>query len=75
MVGRIGATIKDIRWMTLEEMVREGWSRPAVVLELEEGGKIYASCDEEGNGPGVLFGEDADGETVYIFPKEVGDGG
>lgn len=64
----IGETIKSVRWMTKEEMAKEGWDRPAVVLEMAEGGKIYASRDEEGNGPGTLFGVDRSGESVYITP-------
>jgi hypothetical protein len=56
--------------MTAAEMEKEGWVSPAVVLEMAEGGKIYASRDGEGNGPGVLFGEDASGESIYIVPGE-----
>jgi predicted transcriptional regulator len=71
-VSTVGSTIKKVRWMTNEEMAREGWeeSQRGVVLEMAGGGKIYASRDEEGNGPGVLFGENTAGETVYIIPEE-----
>lgn len=64
----VGQTIQAVRWMTTEEMEQEGWDRPAVILEMVEGGKIYASQDEEGNGPGTLFGIDRNGEQIYIVP-------
>ena len=68
----VGSTIKSVRWMTQDEMDKEGWNirRSGVVLEMEGGGKIYASQDEEGNGPGTFFGETAEGQTVYILPEE-----
>jgi len=69
----VGSTIKTVRWMTVDEMIQEGWGPQGprgVVLEMEKGGKIYAARDEEGNGPGVLFGETAEGENVYIYPSE-----
>ncbi len=68
MAALVGGTIKTVRWMTEEEMEKEGWERRAVVLEMAEGGKIYASQDEEGNGPGTLFGEDRNGDTIFIMP-------
>ena len=68
MTELVGATIKSVRWMTTAEMEKEGWTRPAVVMEMEEGGKIYASQDDEGNGPGTLFGENKNGESIYIMP-------
>ena len=68
MTNLVGGTIKTVRWMTAAEMEKEGWNRPAIVLEMEEGGKLFASQDEEGNGPGTLFGEDKNGDTIYIMP-------
>lgn len=68
MTDLVGATIKSVRWMTAAEMEKEGWSLPAIVLEMEEGGKLFASRDEEGNGPGTLFGEDKNGKCIYIRP-------
>ena len=72
--NQIGSTIECVRWMTDEEMEKEGWEsglgRPGVVLEMVGGGKIYASADKEGNGPGVFFGETSEGESVYIGPSQ-----
>lgn len=53
----IGKTIKEVRHMTSEELEQEQWSgekSPAVIV-LDNGTKIYASRDHEGNGPGTLF--------------------
>lgn len=57
----IGQKIVDIRQMTEEEIKEEGWddgynSNTAVIV-LSKGTILYASRDEEGNGPGVMFGK------------------
>jgi len=56
----IGRTIKNIRPMTADEAEREDWTfrrngAPAVI-ELDDGTLLYPSRDDEGNGPGALFG-------------------
>ena len=69
----IKRTIVNVRWMTDAEKTKLAWYRPAVVLELDDGSQVYASQDEEGNGPGTLFGESREGEGFYVFPEaEVG---
>ena len=53
-----GRKIVKIREMTTKEAVAEGWSlrhNSCRVLELDNGVKLYASQDYEGNGPGALF--------------------
>ena len=64
-------TIVDVRRATDDEVFIEGWEaatpRPMVII-LDDGTKIYASCDEKGTGPGVLFllvPEDADGARIW----------
>lgn len=53
----VGAQIIRARRMTPAEMVTEGWEgTPPVMLELSTGALLYPSQDEEGNGPGALFG-------------------
>lgn len=63
----VGKEIASVRPMTREELDAEGWYDPPhgkpVVLELDDGTKIYASRDPEGNGPGRLFGMDPEGEA------------
>lgn len=51
----VGDRIKKVRQMTRGEWEDEGWCAGTVVIEMESGFKLYASRDEEGNGPGELF--------------------
>lgn len=56
-----GKTIENVRPMTAEEARLEGWGdspHQAMVIELDDGSKLYPSQDPEGNGPGALFGHD-----------------
>jgi predicted transcriptional regulator len=65
----IGAKIKKIRPMTKAEMSAEMWDdfRGApVVLELDNGTKLYASQDDEGNGPGAIFGTTKEGQQIGL---------
>jgi hypothetical protein len=62
----IGLRIVDVRGMTSAEVNKEGWGQSTTVLVLEDGTKIYASRDEEGNGPGALFGTGKGGS--FMFP-------
>ena len=53
-----GSKIVKVREMTTKEAIAEGWSlrhNGCRVLELDNGVKLYASQDYEGNGPGALF--------------------
>ncbi len=62
----IGKKIKHVRAMTKKEMDVEGWDRTPLVIEFTDGSKIYASQDDEGNGPGSMFGVDKDGTQIYL---------
>jgi hypothetical protein len=57
-----GQTIKWIRKMTDIEMKAEGWDEEngftPICIVLSNGIILYASCDPEGNGPGMIFGSD-----------------
>ena len=53
-----GSKIVNIRDMTKKEADAEGWDlshNGCRVLVLDNGIKLYASRDYEGNGPGALF--------------------
>lgn len=66
-----GKVVKTVRPMTNNEMHQEGWDchRP-LLIEFTDGTLIYASCDEEGNGPGALFARDAEGAFfLQVSPK------
>lgn len=71
-VSIIGQTIKSFRRMTQAELDAEGWDdyhKTAFVLELGNGLKVYASQDDEGNGPGTLFWNHK-GKCLMIMPNE-----
>jgi len=52
-----------IQAMSQDDLDGEGWERDngSPVILLADSTKIYASRDEEGNGPGVLFTQNVDG--------------
>jgi hypothetical protein len=63
--------------MTKKEAEAEGWDidlrfKTAPVLVLDDGSKIYPSADEEGNGPGALFGVDKKGNHFIVIPSMKG---
>lgn len=67
----VGRRIVDIRRMTQQEKDCEFWEEArgesAVVLVLDSGLVLYPSRDEEGNGPGALFGVDRDGGMLRFL--------
>ena len=66
----VGAKIIATRAMTAAEKAAEGWEDwhgSAIVLELDNGLIIYPSADDEGNGPGALFGVDTETKTSLWF--------
>ena len=70
-----GAKIVEVRPMTRKEMNAEGWEMtmhgaPAVLV-LDNGSRLYASQDSEGNGPGAIFGSDGE-STFQIVVQAVG---
>lgn len=63
--------IKQIRKMTKKELKEQGWEHTmsnVTVLILKDGTQIFPSQDEEGNGPGELFGTLPDGKNVFVTP-------
>ena len=57
----IGSKIVNIKQMSRQEASKEGWDlgrNGCRVLILDNGIKLYASQDYEGNGPGALFYND-----------------
>lgn len=65
-----GLKITAVREMTKDEAKKQGWGfnmhgAPKVII-LENGTKIFPSCDEEGNGAGCMFGEDKAGTAFYL---------
>lgn len=72
MTELVGRTIREVRQMTPAELNEERWDAGPgdcpVTLVLDDGTKLYATRDPEGNGPGALFGVDARGASFGIAP-------
>lgn len=71
----IGAIIVDVRPMTQAELDTEAWEVyphhvAPIAIVLSTGAILYPSRDEEGNGPGVLFGILPDKSTIMVMPSE-----
>lgn len=62
----VGQKIKSIKYQTDKEVDNLGWYSAALVIEFENGTKIFASQDDEGNNAGALFVE-KEGD-VYVAP-------
>jgi hypothetical protein len=63
----VGRRIVLERAMTPEELEGEGWDdRHGWALVLDNGNVLYASKDDEGNGPGAIFGVTPKGERFQI---------
>jgi hypothetical protein len=54
----LGRRIVEVRYMTDAEMTEQYWASRALVLVLDNGLKVYAAEDEEGNGAGALMTND-----------------
>lgn len=69
----IGRTITNVRPMTAAELEAEGWDEyryGGTALVLDGGGLIYASRDDEGNGPGALFAVMDDGVQLQLLGEQ-----
>lgn len=68
----IGLRVTNVRMMTKDELSDEGWDHSfggfPVVIEFEDGSKIYGASDPEGNDAGCLFGMTKDGEALIVSP-------
>ena len=64
----IGRKIFDVKPMSKAELEAEGWAGAgtAVVVILDDGSKLFASQDDEGNGPGAIFGVDKAGNGFRV---------
>lgn len=68
----VGRGIVSARLMDDATMDAEAWSVKPVVLVLEDGATLYPARDEEGNGPGAIFGRTFDGRPFTLLPTETG---
>lgn len=51
----VGKAIIAARYLTPKESLALGWTAGSLVLTLHDGTMLFASQDDEGNGPGCLF--------------------
>jgi hypothetical protein len=70
----IGLTVTGVRMMTKLELEAEGWENyyggyPVAVI-FNDGSKIYASSDPEGNNVGCIFGLTSKGESIIVSPLD-----
>lgn len=65
----VGRKIVEQRRMTEEELNAQGWDEDGktTCLVFDDGSKIFASQDDEGNGPGNIFGVTKEGKSVYVW--------
>ena len=63
-----GRRIVEVRSMSVRELEAEGWppDETVPVLILDNGTFLFPSRDEEGNGPGTLFGLTARGQGFHV---------
>lgn len=69
----IGRKIIAVRLMNNKELEYESWHderEVSAVIILDNGDKIYASRDYEGNGPGALFGVGEGKSGFVVYPEE-----
>ena len=60
--------IVAVRYMTKEEAEDVGWNCRPVVMLLDNETILFCSADEEGNGPGVIFGATKNNAEELTFP-------
>ena len=67
-VTLVGRRIVEVRAMSTRELEAEGWppDETVPVLVLDDGTILFPSRDEEGNGPGALFGATARKQGFHV---------
>ena len=68
-VALVGRRIVEVGAMSAREREGEGWppDESVPVLVLDSGTILFPSRDEEGNGPGALFGATARKRGFHVF--------
>ena len=69
MAALVGCRIVGVRAMSKRELAAEGWETDEAVpvFVLDSGAIVFASRDEEGNGPGALFGATRSGQGFPVL--------
>ena len=73
-VALTGRRIVEVRTMSKRELEAEGWppDETVPVLVLDNGTLLFPSRDEEGNGPGALFGATVRKQGFRVFAPKRG---
>jgi len=61
----LGRSIIHVRYLNDKELDPLGWGKRGLVIELDNGTIIFPSKDDEGNGPGTLFGNTEDENLTF----------
>lgn len=64
----VGRKIVAARYMTDKEVNDMGWGCKPVVFQLDDGSVWFPSQDDEGNGPGALFGQIPKEDSITTLP-------
>lgn len=66
----VGRRVVGLRTLHQRDMAANGWEdytfRSVTAIVFDDGSQLFASCDEEGNGPGALFGVDHHSNQVIV---------
>lgn len=66
----VGTYVKSVSRMAPDELSMRRWDRPPAVITLggrrDEVYRLFPASDDEGNGPGVVFGDSPLG-AFYVF--------
>ena len=61
----VGKKVTSVRYLSDEEMNALDWSQKSLVIQFDDGSVIYPSQDDEGNGPGALFGQNKNESLTF----------
>lgn len=63
----VGRKIEAVRYMTEAECAAHGWTAKCLIIQLDNGVKIYPARDDEGNDAGAIFTEADDLPTIPVL--------
>lgn len=63
----VGRTIASVRYLTKKEQDVLGWYAASLAIIFDDGSAVWASTDDEGNGPGALFCSWDDLEVIPVI--------
>jgi hypothetical protein len=62
----LGKRVVGVRYLSAAESLELGWFKRCLLIEFEDGTRLYPSSDDEGNCPGAFLGEDSHGGDFRI---------